>query len=117
MHDRATPESLAASAWRTLSAVAPALPREQTLKQEIAEAIAAQERGYYLPDEGSVNITIYNMMGREIKVLQSGIQRPGHGKVQWNATNNIGQPVSAGVYIYQINVDGKMDTKKMVLLK
>jgi len=73
--------------------------------------------GYYLPDEGSVNITIYDMMGRKIKVLQSGIQAPGHGKVQWNATNNKGQPVSAGVYLYQINIDGKMDTKKMVLLK
>ena len=73
--------------------------------------------GYYLPNEGSVNIAIYDMMGREIKVLQSGIQRPGHGKVQWNATNNKGQPVSAGVYLYQINIDGTMDTKKMVLLK
>ena len=51
MHDQTTPESLAASAWRTLSAVAPALPREQTLTQEIADASAAQERGYYLPDE------------------------------------------------------------------
>lgn len=73
--------------------------------------------GYYLPNEGSVNIAIYDMMGREIKVLQSGIQTPGYGKVQWNATNNKGQPVSAGVYLYQINIDGTMDTKKMVLLK
>ena len=73
--------------------------------------------GYYLLNEGSVNIAIYDMMGREIKVLQSGIQTPGHSKVQWNATNNKGQPVSAGVYLYQINIDGKMDTKKMVLLK
>ena len=73
--------------------------------------------GYYLPNKGSVNITIYDMMGREIKVLQSGIQTPGHVKVQWNATNNKGQPVSAGVYLYQINIDGTMDTKKMVLLK
>ena len=46
-----SPESLAAAAWRTLSAVAPALPREQTLTSEIEDAIAAQERGYYLPDE------------------------------------------------------------------
>ena len=73
--------------------------------------------GYYLPNKGSVNIAIYDMMGREMKVLQSGIQPPGHSKVQWNATNNKGQPVSAGVYLYQINIDGKIDTKKMVLLK
>ena len=72
---------------------------------------------YYLPNEGFVNITIYDMMGREIKVLQRGIRTPGHGKVQWNATNDKGQQVSAGVYLYQINMGGKMDTKKMVLLK
>ena len=73
--------------------------------------------GYYLPNKGSVDITIYDMMGREIKVLQSGIQTPGHGKVQWNASNDKGQPVSAGVYLYQINIGGKMYSKKMVLLK
>ena len=73
--------------------------------------------GYYLPNEGYVNITIYDTMGRKIKELQSGIQKPGYSKVQWNATNNKGQPVSAGVYLYQINIDGKMDTKKIVLLK
>ena len=72
---------------------------------------------YYLPNEGFVNITIYDMMGREIKVLQRGIRTPGHGKVQWNATNDKGQQVSAGIYLYQINIGGKMDTKKMVLLK
>ena len=34
-----------------MSAVAPALPREQTLSKEIEDATAAQDRGYYLPDE------------------------------------------------------------------
>ena len=72
---------------------------------------------YYLPNEGFVNITVYDMVGREMKVLQRGIQAPGYGKVQWNATNDKGQPVSAGVYLYQINIGGKMDTRKMVLLK
>ncbi|MEN8693963.1 MAG: YiiX/YebB-like N1pC/P60 family cysteine hydrolase [Akkermansiaceae bacterium] len=38
-------------AWRVLQAAEPALPRENDLSQEIADAIAAQERGYYLPDE------------------------------------------------------------------
>ena len=73
--------------------------------------------GYFLPNEGSVSITIYDMMGRVIKVLQGGIQAPGYGKVQWNATNDKGQPVSAGVYLYQINIGEKVDTKKVVLLK
>ena len=51
MSDRTALESLAESAWRTLSAVAPALPRSEALTGEISDAMAAQERGYYLPDE------------------------------------------------------------------
>ena len=35
----------------TLLAVAPVMPRRANLEQEKADAIAAQERGYYLPDE------------------------------------------------------------------
>ncbi len=35
----------------TLLAVAPVMPQRSKLQQEIADAEAAQERGYYLPDE------------------------------------------------------------------
>ncbi len=45
--------------WRTLRAVAPALPREADLQQEIADARAAQKRGYYLPDEDERLRTVY----------------------------------------------------------
>lgn len=38
-------------AWRTLQAAQPALPREGDLVQEVEDAIAADQRGYYLPDE------------------------------------------------------------------
>ncbi len=39
------------SAWRVLQGVRPALPRRDNLKTEVADARAAQARGYYLPDE------------------------------------------------------------------
>ena len=51
MKEQTSPEYLADSAFRTLSAVSSALPRSSSLNQEIRDAIAAQERGYYLPDE------------------------------------------------------------------
>lgn len=38
-------------AWRILQAVQPALPQRAELKQEVLDAVAAQNRGYYLPDE------------------------------------------------------------------
>tara|TARA_Y100001970_G_C14020178_1_gene743086 strand:- start:145 stop:291 length:147 start_codon:yes stop_codon:yes gene_type:complete len=44
-------------------------------------------------------------------------QNSGHRSVQWNATNNQGQPVSAGVYIYSIEAGDFRQEKRMILLK
>ena len=72
---------------------------------------------YDLPENGLVNITIYDMMGREVKTLINQIQDAGYRSVIWDATNDYGKPVSAGIYLYQIQVGEYMQTKKMVLLK
>jgi len=72
---------------------------------------------YDLPEDALVNITIYNMLGKVVSNLVSSQQNAGYKSIQWNATNNIGQPVSAGVYIYTIEAGEFRQTKKMVLLK
>jgi flagellar hook assembly protein FlgD len=72
---------------------------------------------YDIPQVINVNIAIYDMMGRQVKTLVNGIQSAGHKSVQWNSTNNQGKPVSAGVYLYKIQVGDFVDTKKMILLR
>jgi hypothetical protein len=72
---------------------------------------------YDLSQDAMVNITIYNMMGRIVSNLVSSQQNAGYKSIQWNATNNIGQPVSAGVYLYSIEAGEFRQTKKMILLK
>ena len=72
---------------------------------------------YDLPEEAHVNINIYDMMGRIINNLVSRQQTAGYKSVLWNATNNAGQPVSAGLYLYTIEAWGFRESKKMVLLK
>ena len=52
---------------------------------------------YDLPEDALINITIYDMMGRIVSNLISSQQNAGYKSIQWNATNNIGQPVSAGL--------------------
>jgi flagellar hook assembly protein FlgD len=70
-----------------------------------------------LPEDGFVNITIYDMMGRIVKTLVNGSQSAGFNSVQWNATNDNNEPVSAGLYLYTIQAGEFSQTKKMVLLK
>ena len=72
---------------------------------------------YDLPEDAMVNITIYNMMGRVVKTMVNTQQNAGFKSIQWNATNNAGKPVSAGLYLYTIQAEEFVQTKKMVLLK
>jgi len=72
---------------------------------------------YDLPDDALVNITIFDMMGRAVKTMVKSRQNAGFKSIQWNATNNAGQAVSAGLYLYTIDAGQFRQTKKMVLLK
>ena len=72
---------------------------------------------YDLPSDALVTLSIYNMLGREITQLVNTNQEAGFKSVQWNATDSFGKPVSAGVYLYQIQTREFVQTKKMVLLK
>ena len=72
---------------------------------------------YDLSNESFVNITIYDMLGNVVYNLVNTNQSSGYKSVQWNATNNQGEPVSAGVYLYKIQAGDFVDTKKMILLK
>ena len=72
---------------------------------------------YDLAGHSNVNIIIYDMLGREVKTLINQTQDAGFKSVQWDATNDYGKQVSAGVYLYRIQAGEYMQTKKMVFLK
>ena len=72
---------------------------------------------YELPEDSFVGVTIYDMLGNVVYNLVNTNQSSGYKSVQWNATNNQGEPVSAGVYLYKIKAGDFVDTKKMILLK
>ena len=57
------------------------------------------------------------MMGRTVKTLVNRSQTAGFKSVQWNATKDNNEPVSAGLYLYTIQAGDFRKTKKMVLLK
>ena len=72
---------------------------------------------YELPEEAMVNVTIYDMMGRQVSKQVSSRQTAGYRSIQWDATNNAGKPMSAGLYLYTIQAGDFRQVKKMVLLK
>ena len=72
---------------------------------------------YDLSKDLFIDITIYDMLGNLVNNLVNKNQNAGSQSVLWNATNNKGQPVSAGLYLYTIQAGEFRETKKMILLK
>ena len=72
---------------------------------------------YDLPEDSFVDIIVYDMLGNVVNNLINKNQNSGSKSVQWDATNNQGEPVSAGVYLYKIQASEFSQTKKMILLK
>ena len=72
---------------------------------------------FQLTKASNVRIDIYNTVGQRIKILINQKMQSGQHRVQWGGTNNGGIPVSSGTYFYQLMVDNRLITKKMLLLK
>ncbi len=60
----------------------------------------------------SVQLKIYDILGRELATLVNETKAPGNYEIEFNAT-----ALPSGVYFYTIKAGSYMDTKKMVLLK
>lgn len=72
---------------------------------------------YDLPEASQVSMTVYDMMGRQVKSLVQEFQPAGNHSVIWNATNDNGTRMSGGIYFYQIKAGSFLQTHKMILLK
>ncbi len=70
---------------------------------------------YSIPFDGTVSLTVYDAMGKEISRLVDNNQPAGYYSIEFNAAN-----FASGIYYYSINVNGQSnftDTKKMLLVK
>jgi len=70
-----------------------------------------------LPEVSNITLTIFNMLGQKIRTYDMQSAAAGHHTLKWNATNDYGDPVGAGVYLYQLQSKDFVKTRKMVLLK
>jgi len=72
---------------------------------------------YDLAEQSAVTINIYDLTGRQVRTLVNDIQNAGQKVTLWDATDNFGRDVSAGVYIYQIKAGNFSQTRKMLYIK
>ncbi len=73
---------------------------------------------YSLPQAADVELTVYNVVGQEVRTLVAEHQSAGRYVVEWEATNDSGHSLSSGMYFYRLEAGGEfLETKKMLLLK
>jgi hypothetical protein len=70
------------------------------------------EIAYYIPEAGVVSLSVYNLVGEKVADLLNEVQSAGTHLVKFNASS-----LSTGIYIYNLNVNGKSLAKKMTLVK
>jgi hypothetical protein len=64
-----------------------------------------------------VRITIYTILGQEIRTLFNGQMQAGEKTLQWDGRDQYRQGLASGIYTYRMVVDNFIETKKMMLLK
>ncbi|MDZ7262201.1 MAG: T9SS type A sorting domain-containing protein, partial [candidate division KSB1 bacterium] len=72
---------------------------------------------YQLPRTSEVELSIFNLQGQRVATLVREYRTAGYHKITWNGTDQAGQPVASGVYLYQLKAGSFVAMKKMLLLR
>ena len=72
---------------------------------------------YRIPEPGQVDLTIYNVLGQQVRVLVRDHQSPGRYDVLWDGRDGFGRYVSSGVYFYRLAHPGGALANRMLLVK
>ncbi|MCK4689205.1 MAG: T9SS type A sorting domain-containing protein, partial [Candidatus Marinimicrobia bacterium] len=72
---------------------------------------------YTVPNSEHVNLTIYDLTGREVKTLVNRVVAPGKYTAVWDGRSETGRLASTGVYFYVFKSRSFNKVRKMVLIK
>jgi hypothetical protein len=64
-----------------------------------------------------VTLQILNTRGQNIRSLLSNGYPAGTFSVTWDGRDNTGRPVPSGLYLYRLQADGRMEIKRMMLIR
>lgn len=99
------------------------VPAEFALSQNFPNPFnPATTIAYQLPRDAQVRLTVYSMLGQQVRTLVREAQSPGYYSLQWNGADDQGTPMASGMYIYRLEASANgerlfMETRKMLLVK
>ena len=94
------------------------MPIEYKLKQNYPNPFnAGTVILYQLGKRTLVELSIFDILGRKIRVLINEIQTTGFHSIRWDGLNESKTQVASGVYFYQLKAGDFVDTKKLLLVR
>ncbi|MFH2036495.1 MAG: FlgD immunoglobulin-like domain containing protein, partial [Candidatus Zixiibacteriota bacterium] len=72
---------------------------------------------YLLPSPDVIELTVYNIMGQRVKILDKGYKRAGNYKTYWDGNDNSGNAVSSGIYFLNLRNLSNQINKKITLIR
>jgi hypothetical protein len=66
---------------------------------------------------GETQLTIYNALGQQVRILAKGHYRAGRQEVVWDGNDSYGIRASSGLYFCSLQVGEQITTQKMLLLE
>ena len=72
---------------------------------------------FEIPNSKNVNLSIFDMKGRNIRQMNLGVLSTGFHKVLWDGKNNFGNELPSGIYMAVLEVGGKINIQKISFIK
>lgn len=99
------------------------LPTRFTLQQNFPNPFSSSRMQrqttirYDIPKTGRVQVTIYNLLGQQIRTLTNRELPAGTHQIHWDGMDECGNETAAGVYIYQLKTENTRLTKRMLKIR
>jgi hypothetical protein len=95
-----------------------AVPAQVFLKANMPNPFGRSTNiAFGLPKEGPVQLAIYDTSGRLVRTLVEGTLPAGEYNYTWDRRSTAGNPVSSGLYFYQLSTSTRSMTHKMVVVE
>jgi subtilisin family serine protease len=72
---------------------------------------------YDLPEPADVELTIFNVLGQEVRKLLQARQEAQEHHIQWDGKNDAGEPVATGIYLYELRAGNFSQVRKMAYVR
>ena len=95
------------------------IPDEFALNQNYPNPFnPSTQISFDVPQGGEhIMLNIYNILGQNVSILVNGVMNPGTYTMEWNATDEAGNPVASGIYFYELRSSSFIARKKMLLIR